>query len=282
MELCELNPFIRYARTQKNINPSRQQESVCYDCRVFYFENISGTIFIGQKQYELEDKTAVYLPPETAYRFRVFLGENARIIVLNFDLTQENEKLNDSLGTASVQNFNPAKVPFYTLPEQLSQPIIKHIPHAEGTLMQCVGNFLQRPPFYRESASAILKLFLLDLIKNTTMNGHTDICKVILSYVHDHFSDPGLTNKTIAEHFNYHPDYLSNLIRIKTGQPLHRYLINYRLTIAKNYLLATDYDIAEIAWRCGFCTDAYFIKSFHKATGTTPYTYRKALLRNEL
>lgn len=138
--------------------------------------------------------------------YPIFEGQDAKIIVLNFDLNHENEMLENSLGTAAVHNFDPEIIPPYTLPECLSAPIIKHIPHAEGALMQCVTNFLYKPSLYRESSSAILKIFLL----------------------------------------------------------------------------ATDYDIAEIAWRCGFCTDAYFIKSFHKATGTPPYTYRKALLRNEL
>jgi len=282
MTVSDLNPFIRYARKHSTSISMKRDISICYDCRIFFFDNVTGTIRIGQKEYPLQDKSAVYLPPETAYRFSLFFKEDAKVIVFDFDLSQENNHLRDSLGTASAKDFDKSHVPNYSLPEQLNAPTIKFMPQAERVLMQCVDQFLYKNPYYREISSATLKLFLLDMIRHNAPNDQTEVSKNILSYIHQHFSDPSLTNKAIAEHFNYHPDYLSNLIRKETGKPLHQYLISYRLQIAKNYLLTTKHDISEIAWRCGFCTDAYFIKLFRESTGMTPRAYRRMHIHTEL
>jgi len=88
--------------------------------------------------------------------------------------------------------------------------------------------------------------------------------------------------KDIAEHLNYHPYHLSAIIKQETGKTLHQYLIYYRLQIAKNYLLTTDYDILDIAWKCGFSSATYFIELFRKNTGTTPKKYRSLQVHTEI
>lgn len=282
MKLSALNPFIRYARAHSVPFHTVKELSICYDCRVFYFDNISGSILVNGKEYTLYNKSVLFLPPESEYRFNILFKENARVIILDFDLTHRNEHLQASLGTATKTTFDPAAVPGYALPQELSAPVIAEMPQAEHMLMQCVDNFLYKKLYYRENSSAVLKLCLLDLIHRAATSGQTDICKSALAYVHSHYQSPSLTNKEIATHLGYHPDHLSTLIRKETGMSLHKYLISYRLQIAKNYLLTTQLDISEIAWRCGFCTTSYFIKLFRESTGITPKAYRKLQIHTEL
>lgn len=149
-------------------------------------------------------------------------------------------------------------------------------------LMQCVENFLYKNSCYREVSSAMLKLCLLEMIHENSLNDQTEVCRAVLGYIHENYASMALSNKEIAARFNYHPDHLSTLIRQETGKPLHQYLISYRLQVAKNYLLTTQYDISEIAWRCGFCTAAYFIKLFRENTGMTPKAYRRLHIHTEL
>ncbi|MBQ7971739.1 MAG: helix-turn-helix transcriptional regulator, partial [Clostridia bacterium] len=92
--------------------------------------------------------------------------------------------------------------------------------------------------------------------------------------------DPSLTNEMIAAHFHYHPYYIRNLKKQQTGETLHQYLLRYRIRIAKNKLITTDADIGTIAWKCGFNTAAYFIKTFKTHTGLTPKQYRKKNMEN--
>ena len=66
MDISNLNPFIRYAVTHKDIRINNVLPSICYDCRLFYFDNVTGTI-TANKKYTVENKTAVFLPPESEY-----------------------------------------------------------------------------------------------------------------------------------------------------------------------------------------------------------------------
>ena len=282
MKLSELNPFIRYARAHLVAFRTQKEVSICYDCRIFFFDRISGSVVANGQVYELHDKSILFLPPETEYTFNILFKDRGKIIILDFDLTFHNNHLQASLGTATPHTFDPDSVPPYTLPKELSKPFIRIIPNVEHLLMQCVDNYLYKNSCYQEISSALLKLCLLEMIQKSDHTAQTDARKNVLSYIHKHYSNPSLTNKDIAAKFGYHPDHLSVLIKQETGKTLHQYLISYRLQIAKNYLLTTQYDISEIAWRCGFCTAAYFIKLFRDHTGTTPRSYRKQQIHSEL
>lgn len=282
MLLSDLNPFIRYARIHKTTLHANDDMRICYDCRVFFIDNAVGNITIGSEKYDISNKTAVYLPPETKYRFNVDFLSDGKAIILDFDLTNDNSHIQSSLGTATEKTFDKSKVPVYSLPDELSVPIVKAMPQLDHLLTQCSDNYLFHKPYYREISSAVLKLCLLEFVKQPTQRNGSKTNDDVLAYIHNHFADSTLTNNAIAEKFNYHPNHLSNLIKQETGMSLHKYLINYRLRIAKNYLLTTQYDISEIAWRCGFCSEAYFIKKFRENVGETPNVYRRHKIHTEL
>lgn len=275
MKISELNPHIRYAQMHKASFRMHTEPSICYDCRLFYFDNIAGTINIGNKKYNISHKTAVFLPPETEYELNIVFKEKASFIVLNFDLNNVNEHITSSIGTATKRNFNKELVPPYDLPNELSMPIIRNLTHIKRTLIQCVNCFIIKNTFYRENASALLKLCLLEILKDDTEIAHSQLCKDVLSYIHENYSVTTLTNEDIASNFNYHPYHLSNIIKEETGKTLHQFLIYYRLRLARDLLVTTQYSISEIAWKCGFSSTAYFIKLFRQNVGMTPKDYRK-------
>jgi len=49
MELYEINPHIRYGRIHKASFKVRTDISICYDARLFFFENTEGTITVNGK-----------------------------------------------------------------------------------------------------------------------------------------------------------------------------------------------------------------------------------------
>lgn len=55
------------------------------------------------------------------------------------------------------------------------------------------------------------------------------------------------------------------------------YLIEYRVRAAKKLLETTDLSITDIALQCGFNSNSYFTKLFHRICGKTPNAYRKEL-----
>lgn len=283
MEISELNPHIRYARIHQWHLHSGKEFSICYDCRIFFFENTGGSITANGIKYDISNSTAIYLPPLSKYRFDLLNSKNTQIIILDFDLVNDYSDLKSSIGTATESNFNPDKVLNYPIPELLSQPIVKQMPQIRQALMQCTDNFLQMNSFYRESSSALLKLCLIEFIRRNDKNSaYSKLCEQVLAYIHENYAVHTLTNTDIANKFSYHPYYLSCIIKQETGKSLHQYLIDYRLRIAKNYLLTTQHDIEQIAWESGFSSTAYFIKLFREHTGVTPQKYRKFRFHTEL
>lgn len=72
-----------------------------------------------------------------------------------------------------------------------------------------------------------------------------------------------------------HPNYLSNVIKIKTGKPIGVWITEKTIAQAKFLLHNTTISIKEIAYRLGFSESNYFSHYFKKYTELTPALYRK-------
>lgn len=270
----EINPFIRYARQHQNFFTNNCTH-YCYDCRLFYFPNGNCKLEIGEEIFEISDNTVIYLPPATCYRF-IFTNEQPiPALVFNFDLTSQYAHFKDSLGTAEAHDFDPKKVLKYNLPREFQAPIILCIPRLFETLKRCTDEYLHKNQYYRETTSALIKLCLLDLLRESGISAEFKIIPRIIDYIHRHYQEAEITNENIAARFNYHPYYLSQLMKKATGKTLHSYLLHYRIRMAKNLLITTDWNISTVAWKSGFNSTAYFIKQFKLRTGQTPKQFQK-------
>lgn len=85
-----------------------------------------------------------------------------------------------------------------------------------------------------------------------------------------------LTVTDLAEHFGYHPKYLSSLFHKETGMTLKQYLINETMEYAKVELYNTNRSILSIALSLGFCDGHAFSYAFKHHTGMTPTEYRNS------
>lgn len=80
--------------------------------------------------------------------------------------------------------------------------------------------------------------------------------------------------KDLADHFGYHPKYLSSIFKKKEGITLKQYLIEQTMECAKAELCNTDRSILSIALSMGFCDGHAFSYSFKHSVGVTPTEYR--------
>lgn len=275
MDLIQLNPYIRYGAIH-SIYKHKPFDSICYDCRLFFFREGSGFIVANGVQYPFRGGTVFYLPPGSRYRFHLDTASKSfSLVVINFDLTSDFSTISASLGTASEENFDPARLITYDMPSVFSHVISQYLPDLESALCQIAEAFLVAEPLYRETASSLLKLSLLEILRSNSLDESSHRTNPVLEYIHANYSDPGLSNQTVAEAFGYHPYYLSQLVKRATGQTLHQYITAYRLRMAKQHLVTTDMAISTIAWKTGFQSTAYFIKIFKRELGVTPGVYRK-------
>lgn len=276
MEVAQINPHIRYARAHYNTFWGYKL-SYCYDCRLFYIKTGRGTIIANGGKYNYADNTAIYLPGGSEYEFcpDQTVSQTA-ILIFDFDLVRNYAHLQESLGTADKRNFSPDDILKYEMPSEFTALIIQSAPTLYQPLKECTDEFLLQTAYYHEKASAILKLCLVQLLRESAVTPVSHTANQIMDYIHKHYQDPELTNKEIARTFNYHPHYASHLMKQASGQSLHQYLLYYRIRVAKNYLMTTDLDIKTIAWKSGFNSVSYFIKMFREYTGVTPRHYRKS------
>lgn len=278
MQISDINPHIRHAALVASPFIMRAEPSVCMDSRLFFFENISGTVRVGNNEYNILNKTAVFLPPETEYELNMEFHDNPQFYVFNFDLTNIHSDIKQGLGTPHKSEFDKNKVPSYELPVELSVPCVKILPQIKSFLNKCIDNFILKNSYYRENSSAMLKLALIEFLKGDFGNARSELCKNVLVFIQKNFADSSVTNEHIASHFNYHPNHLSSILKCETGKTLHQFLISYRLRVALDLLVNTNYGISDISWKCGFTSPAYFTKIFRQNIKMTPKEYRKKFI----
>lgn len=94
-----------------------------------------------------------------------------------------------------------------------------------------------------------------------------------LKYMTEHYND--VTLVSMAEHFNFHPSYLSSLFKTLSGFTFSEKLLMIRLEQAKRLLVTTNLNIETIVEMIGFKEKSYFHKCFKRYYNITPSKYRK-------
>ena len=84
--------------------------------------------------------------------------------------------------------------------------------------------------------------------------------------------------ESMAQHFFYHPKYLSQIIKKETGKTLSDYIQSMRIDRSKELLSQSDISIEQIAEKLGFSSVQHFYKRFKTEAGITPNMYRNKYL----
>ena len=83
-----------------------------------------------------------------------------------------------------------------------------------------------------------------------------------------------LTIGALANEACLSPSHFARAFKAATGVTPHRYLTNRRLEKARSWISEGRLPLAEIAFRCGFSSQASFTKWFKRLAGATPGEYR--------
>ncbi|WP_424767513.1 helix-turn-helix domain-containing protein [Paenibacillus sp. sgz302251] len=97
----------------------------------------------------------------------------------------------------------------------------------------------------------------------------------ILAYIDEH-PDLPLGLSQLAGRAAVTPAHFSRVFKKLTGMNVTEYVTTKRNIRAKELLIETDVNIADIAERCGFESLPHFHRLFKKLTGMTPAQYKKS------
>jgi AraC family transcriptional regulator len=81
----------------------------------------------------------------------------------------------------------------------------------------------------------------------------------------------------IAAALDSSPFHVARIFRQEVGMPIHRYLLQLRLTLALERLADTTPTIGVLALDLGFHSHSHFTSAFRRAYGVTPETARRQL-----
>lgn len=107
----------------------------------------------------------------------------------------------------------------------------------------------------------------------------SDLVEKIIAYIDEHYGEE-LTLDAIARHFAISRYYLCHAFKRQTGTSVIKFITSRRIYMAKKMLKDSYATITDIGFECGFSDSAYFIKTFRRAEGISPGTYRKQMRKN--
>ncbi len=99
--------------------------------------------------------------------------------------------------------------------------------------------------------------------------------KSAMAIIKSGYSDPTLTNVSVAERCGISEVYLRKLFDKHLSCSPKRFLINLRIKKAMQMLLERDRSIADIADECGFSSPSHFCKAFKQRMHMTPTEYMR-------
>ena len=132
-----------------------------------------------------------------------------------------------------------------------------------------------------ELAVDLVRVFLRVLAEETRRAGpsrprYSPVVETARAVGRSHLADPRLSVDWLAQAAGCSPDHLTRRFRAETENSVVAWITDERVALAQRLLTEGKYQVAEVAWACGFAQPSYFIRVFRARTGVTPLAWRRA------
>ena len=268
----EIAPFARFPRVLAVFENSSFSEFFPVDARFFYVNEGVGKIFIDGNTVIMPRGSALFINSGVIYRI---IPSNVKYLAVNFDWTQNFCENNMPippipLNIAENKPRRLESVSFEDTSELNSHAYCENAFFAEKPIKRMIGRYEKKEPHYRAANNAELVLLLTEFVSRLNTNKENSFnSSAVADYIQAHYNEE-ITNRKIAEIFHFHPNYISSEFRRIFGKPLHRYLLELRITKAIALLDTGRYSVEAVAEEVGFKDANYFTRYFKKITGKTP------------
>ena len=96
----------------------------------------------------------------------------------------------------------------------------------------------------------------------------------IRDYLDAHYTEK-ISLDALAEQFFISKFYLTRVFKEQFGVSINTYILNLRITKAKQLLRFTDQKLEDIGYQCGLGAPHYFSRIFKQVEGITPSEFRE-------
>lgn len=149
-------------------------------------------------------------------------------------------------------------------------------------LMKRMYYSYKKPNSPKTEALGYLYIFVSKLIEQceslnlNNNNNSTGYVEKAINYIKCNYSHD-LSIQEIADFVEIDRSHLFRLFKLHTDLSPQQYIINCRLSKARELLQTTDFTVEEIAHSVGFEYLSYFFRIFKKETKLTPLQYKKSI-----
>lgn len=134
---------------------------------------------------------------------------------------------------------------------------------------------------FRPEASPLIAMGnlmkLLGLLERYADEGRMELAGFMaeaVRYINIHIRD-NITVDQICGAIHMSKYYFCRRFKEQTGLTVMEYILQTRISLAKDMLLKTDSPVGQVSENCGFSSEAYFCRVFKKITERTPRQYRR-------
>ena len=124
-----------------------------------------------------------------------------------------------------------------------------------------------------EISNLLTQIMKETLFKSNNERNIYDV-SAIKKYIDENYLS-NLSLDLISDKFYINKYYLTRLFKSTYGSTINKYILNKKITKAKELLRFSDLNISNISLQCGFNDANYFARAFNLAEGTSPNNYRK-------
>lgn len=228
---------------------------------IVYTLSGKGLLHYGDKEYTLSEGQCFFINCMNHHDYATPSGEQWEFLWVHF--------------------YGSSSIGYYQEFERNSFEIlnIRDKPHFEDMLWQII-RINQKKLVSRELLTSHLILGLLTellllhsagLYDNSMLPDHVSGC---MKYIDTHFQEE-LSLSLLAEKQHVSKYYLSREFKHYLGITLQDYLINTRITYAKEQLKYTNASVNSVAISCGIPNVSHFIHLFKDRENLTPLAWRK-------
>ncbi|KUG13037.1 AraC family transcriptional regulator [Elizabethkingia sp. HvH-WGS333] len=238
-----------------------------------------GKCKYGQQYYDFDDGIMYFIAPHQVLQFEDVLLNSVR----GFVLVVHQDFLHGYALASQIREYGYFS---YTANEAL------HLSEKEEkSIMDIIHNIEQEIDANMDSFTQDLLVSNLDLLLKycdrfynrqflTRKKANNDLLSKLEALLVDYFkNDRQIVNGIptvhfIAEQLHLSANYLSDMLRVQTGQTTQQHIQNRLIEKAKELLSATEMSVSEIAYHLGFEHPQSFHRLFKNRTSVSPLEFR--------
>ena len=283
MLINEIHPYIRFAAIQDfrhNLFEYRIPK-INYDHRIYFCVEGKAEITINNEKYEIKKNDFLFFRSGSVYKISIKDENEFKCITCNFDFYNLTQSFPSPIIPSDVTTINKNKIR-----EQSDYfedcEILNNTLYIENFLIakNFMENLMNEYNSLGNRSQFILRLELLKLFSHVfkhileSSNSNNQIIEQIIEYIETNYKQE-LSNEIIAKVFNFHPNYISQIVKKEKGVSLHKYVIKLRLALATKLLLQTKKPISLICEEVNIPDSKYFTRLYKKYYGISPSELRK-------